>query len=164
MHRQASFIPTFFPENAEADFFYFPSYEEEDLGNPVLGAGTLWAITEDSPASHALIEFLQTPIAHEVWMAQSGFLTPIAASTWRSSRPRTQRAMNEILLGDHVPLRRLRPDAGRDRRRRVLDRHGRLHLRRIGRRRGRHDPGSLGLDPVKPHIPTRAAAASRPDP
>jgi alpha-glucoside transport system substrate-binding protein len=24
----------------------------------------------------AFIEFLQTPIAHEIWMAQSGFLTP----------------------------------------------------------------------------------------
>lgn len=80
MHRQASFIPTFFPEGtelgADADFFYFPAYADKDLGKPVLGAGTLWAITNDNPVAHAFIDWLQTPIAHEVWMAQSGFLTP----------------------------------------------------------------------------------------
>jgi hypothetical protein len=44
MHRQASFIPAFFPEGTvvgeDADFFYFPAFESEDLGNPVLGGGT----------------------------------------------------------------------------------------------------------------------------
>ena len=80
MHKMASFIPSFFPDGTElgldADFFYFPAYEGEDLGKPVLGAGTLFGITKDSPAAQAFIEFLETPIAHEVWMAQSGFLTP----------------------------------------------------------------------------------------
>lgn len=79
MHHQASFIPSFFPEGTElgvdADFFYFPPFAEEDLGNPVLGAGTLFAITADSEAARAFIEFLKTPIAHEIWMAQSGLLT-----------------------------------------------------------------------------------------
>ncbi|MEO2037908.1 MAG: ABC transporter substrate-binding protein, partial [Martelella sp.] len=87
MHKMASFIPSFFPEGTElgldADFFYFPAYEGEDLGKPVLGAGTLFGITKDSPAAQAFIEFLETPIAHEVWMAQSGFLTPFTGdSTW----------------------------------------------------------------------------------
>ncbi|MGI3187198.1 ABC transporter substrate-binding protein [Nioella aestuarii] len=99
MHRQASFIPTFFPEGAESDFFYFPSYEEGDLGNPVLGAGTLWAITDDAPAAHAFMEFLQTPIAHELWMAQSGFLTPHSGVNLDVFPTDAQRAMNEILLG-----------------------------------------------------------------
>lgn len=82
MHRQASFIPAFFPEGAvvgeDVDFFYFPAYAEADLGNPVLGAGTLVSITDDSPATRGLIEFLKTPIAHELWMAieTQGFLTP----------------------------------------------------------------------------------------
>ena len=99
MHRQASFIPTFFPEGAEADFFYFPSYAEGDLGNPVLGAGTLWAITDDAPAAHVFMEFLQTPIAHELWMAQSGFLTPHSGVNLDVFPSDAQRAMNEILLG-----------------------------------------------------------------
>jgi alpha-glucoside transport system substrate-binding protein len=65
MHRQASFIPAFFPEGTEvgedADFFYFPSFAGEDLGNPVLGGGTLMAITDPSDATMAFMEFLQTP-------------------------------------------------------------------------------------------------------
>ncbi len=80
MHRQASFIPSFFPEGTElgtdADFFYFPAFAEKDLGQPVLGAGTLAFIMKDSPAAQAFIEWLKTPIAHEVWMAQTGFVTP----------------------------------------------------------------------------------------
>jgi alpha-glucoside transport system substrate-binding protein len=80
MHRQASFIPSFFPEGTElgvdVDFFYFPPFASEDLGNPVLGAGTMWAITKDSEATRVLFDFLTTPLAHEIWMAQSGFLTP----------------------------------------------------------------------------------------
>ncbi len=99
MHRQASFIPTFFPEGADSDFFYFPSYADLDLGNPVLGAGTLWAITEDSPAAEAFISFLETPIAHEIWMAQSGFLTPFGSVNPDVFPTDAQRSMNDILLG-----------------------------------------------------------------
>ncbi|TWA19966.1 maltose-binding protein /trehalose-binding protein /sucrose-binding protein [Sinorhizobium medicae] len=81
LHHQASFIPSFFPEGKvvgeDADFFYMPPYEsKKELGNPVLGAGTLAMITRDTPAARAFIEFLKTPIAHEVWMAQTSFLTP----------------------------------------------------------------------------------------
>ena len=79
MHRQASFIPAFFPEDVEigvdADFFYFPAFAGEDLGKPVLGAGTLWAVAKDSSATAALMHFLKTPLANEVWMAQTGFLS-----------------------------------------------------------------------------------------
>jgi alpha-glucoside transport system substrate-binding protein len=80
MHRQASFVPAFFPEGIEfgedVDFFYFPSYDSKDLGNPVLGGGTLMAITDPSDATSSLMEFFQLPVAHEVFAAQSGFLTP----------------------------------------------------------------------------------------
>ncbi len=81
MHHQASFIPSYFPEGTElgvdADFFYMPAYADKpELGKPVLGAGTLAMITKDTPAARAFIEFLKTPIAHELWMAQSSFLTP----------------------------------------------------------------------------------------
>ena len=83
LHHQASFIPSFFPEGTElgldADFFYMPAYAAKDLGKPVLGAGTLAMITRDGEGARAFIEFLKTPIAHELWMAQSGFLTPYKA-------------------------------------------------------------------------------------
>ena len=80
MHRQASFIPAFFPEGTvigeDADFFYFPAYESKDLGNPVLGAGTVVTMPKESAAARALMEYLTTPLAHEIWMANGGFLTP----------------------------------------------------------------------------------------
>ena len=81
LHRQASFISSFFPEGTklgeDADFFYLPPFASKpDLGNPVLGGGTLFTITKDSKAARAFIDFLKMPLAHEIWMAQSGFLTP----------------------------------------------------------------------------------------
>jgi alpha-glucoside transport system substrate-binding protein len=101
MHRQASFIPTFFPEGTEVgldvDFFYLPSYAEKDLGNPVLGAGTLFASTTDSDVAMGFIEFLKTPIAHEVWMAQSGFLTPFTAANADLYASDALRGQGEIL-------------------------------------------------------------------
>lgn len=103
MHRQASFIPAFFPEGtevgADADFFYFPAYESEDLGSPVLGAGTLWAITNPSDAANDLIEFLKTPEAHEIWMGLGGFLTPHTGVDNAAFGDPTLANMNDILLG-----------------------------------------------------------------
>jgi alpha-glucoside transport system substrate-binding protein len=102
MVKQATFIPTFFPEGTvvgeDADFFYFPAYEGADLGRPVLGAGTMFAITEDSEATRAFIEFLKTPIAHEIWMAQSGFLTPHTGVNPEVFPSDSQRNLNQILL------------------------------------------------------------------
>ena len=82
MHRQASFIPAFFPKGVEvgtdADFFYFPAFQAKaaQLGNPVLGGGTLMAITKDSPATREYMKYLQHPKSHEIWMSGKGFLTP----------------------------------------------------------------------------------------
>lgn len=102
MHRQASFIPSFFPEGtqlgADVDFFYFPAYESKPLGKPVLGAGTMWSITKDSPAARAFMEFLQSPIAHEIWMAQSGFLTPHKGANVAAYGNETLKKQGEILL------------------------------------------------------------------
>ena len=102
MHHQATFIPTFFPEGTEVgedvDFFYMPAYEDQDLGQPVLGAGTLFSRTVDNDATAAFIEFLQTPIAHEIWMAQSGFLTPFTEANPAVFPSDSQRELNDILL------------------------------------------------------------------
>jgi len=102
MHHQASFIPSFFPEGTElgtdADFFYFPASSERDLGNPVLGAGTLATITKDSPAAQAFIDFLMNPISNEVWMAQSGFLSTLKAANVDTYGNDTLKGEGEILL------------------------------------------------------------------
>ena len=101
MHRQASFIPAFFPDGTvvgeDADFFYFPAYESKDLGKPVLGAGTLFAITNPSEAATAMVEFLKLPIAHEAWMTQGGFLTAHAGVNLATYADDSLRAQGEIL-------------------------------------------------------------------
>jgi alpha-glucoside transport system substrate-binding protein len=102
MHRQASFIPAFFPEGTsvgeDADFFYFPAYAEADLGAPVLGAGTLWAITNENGAAHDLITYLETPEAHEIWMGLGGFLTPHKGVDTSKFSDAATAKMNDILL------------------------------------------------------------------
>ncbi|MFK7876165.1 MAG: ABC transporter substrate-binding protein [Paracoccaceae bacterium] len=103
MHRQASFVPAFFPDGVEfgvdTDFFYLPSYADKDLGNPVLGGGTLMAIANASDAAAELVKFFQLPIAHEVMMAQTGFLTPHKGVNTDAYKDDTLRGLGDILLG-----------------------------------------------------------------
>jgi alpha-glucoside transport system substrate-binding protein len=101
MHRQASFIPAFFPEGKadEADFFYFPAYKSKNLGNPVLGGGTIMTITKDSKGAQAFIEYLQHPQAHEIWMAEGGFLTPHKGVDLAKYKNKSLRKQGEILQG-----------------------------------------------------------------
>ncbi len=102
MHRQASFIPAFFPEGTklgtDANFFYFPPYADKNLGKPVLGGGTLFAITKDSPAARAFIEYLKTPIASEVAMAAWNFFTPFKGVNTDVYATDTLKGENQILL------------------------------------------------------------------
>ncbi len=102
MHRQASFIPSFFPEDMmvgeDFDFFYFPAPADGSMGQPVLGGGTLFAVFSDNPVAMAFIEFLKTPAAHELWMAQSGFTTPHTGVNMDAYADDTRRKMGQILL------------------------------------------------------------------
>jgi alpha-glucoside transport system substrate-binding protein len=101
MHRQASFIPAFFPEGKadEADFFYFPSFASKKLGNPVEGGGTIMTITKDSKGARAFMEYLQHPQAHEIWMAEGGFLTPLKTVDLNKYKTKALKKQGEILLG-----------------------------------------------------------------
>ena len=102
LHRQASFITTFFPEGTvvgeDADFFYMPAPASGDLGQPVLGGGTMFAVLSDNPAAMAFVEFLKTPVAHEIWMAQQGFVTPFTGANIEAYDDPTVRRMGQILL------------------------------------------------------------------
>lgn len=101
MHKQASFIPAFFPEGkaSDADFFYFPAYASKKLGNPVEGGGTIMTITKDSKGARAFMEYLQHPQAHEIWMAEGGFLTPFKGVDLAKYKTPALRKQGEILLG-----------------------------------------------------------------
>ncbi|SIS52441.1 ABC transporter substrate-binding protein [Paracoccus saliphilus] len=102
MHRQASFIPSFFPEGTEigldADFFYFPAPADGSLGQPVLGGGTLFSVFSDNQAAMAFIDFLKVPAVHEIWMAQKGFVTPHTGVNTDAYGDETLKRMGQILL------------------------------------------------------------------
>jgi alpha-glucoside transport system substrate-binding protein len=102
MHKQASFIPAFFPEGTvvgeDVDFFYFPAFESKDLGRPVLGAGTVAGITKSNAGTEALLSYLLTPLAHELWMEKGNFLTANKLVNTNLYASDTQRALGDILL------------------------------------------------------------------
>lgn len=102
MHRQASFIPVFFPEGTEVgedvDFFYFPAYASKDLGKPVLGSGSIAAITKPNKATDALLAYLLTPLAHELWLEKGNFLTAHKNINPKLYASETQKALGDILL------------------------------------------------------------------
>ncbi len=80
MHRQASFIPAFFPEGVEVgvdvDFFYLPPIEPDRFPQPVLVAGDLMGAFNDRPEVRALMEYLTTGESTRGWLAQGGFVSP----------------------------------------------------------------------------------------
>ena len=103
MHRMASFIPSFFPEGKklgeDADFFSLPPMASHaDLGKPVLGAGTFAMVTKDSKAARAFIDFLKMPLSHEIWMAQSGFLSALKTTKPEAYANDILRREGEVLL------------------------------------------------------------------
>lgn len=82
LHRQASFITTFiteqFPEvqlGEDLDFFVFPPINAEH-GNPLLVAGDLFGMFNDTPQARALMEYLTTAEAQAIWAERGGFIAP----------------------------------------------------------------------------------------
>ena len=79
LHRQASFISSFFPEEAELGkniaVFPFPSIKPE-FGTPILVAGDVFGMFNETPESKALLEYLATPEPHEIWAKLGGFISP----------------------------------------------------------------------------------------
>lgn len=99
MHRQASFIPAFFPEGKadDADFFYFPSFAGKKLGNPVLGGGVVMTLTKDSKGAREFLNYIKHPQAHEIWMAGGSFLTPHKGVDLSKYANKSLRKQGEIL-------------------------------------------------------------------
>jgi alpha-glucoside transport system substrate-binding protein len=79
MHRQAGWIPSFFPEGKTAPedstFFYLPPIDEAQ-GRPALGGGDVVSMLNDRPEVRALIQYLATPEAAHVWIDRGGFISP----------------------------------------------------------------------------------------
>jgi ABC-type glycerol-3-phosphate transport system substrate-binding protein len=58
----------------DAKFFSFPSIKGSDPA--VVGGGDAAALMKDTPAGRALIKFLASPEAAEVWVKRGGFTSP----------------------------------------------------------------------------------------
>lgn len=58
----------------DADFFDFPSIDGSEPA--VLGGGDFAVLLDDTEGGRALIEYLATPEAAEIWVAQGGFISP----------------------------------------------------------------------------------------
>ncbi|MFW5801099.1 MAG: ABC transporter substrate-binding protein [Spirochaeta sp.] len=78
LHRQASFITSFFPEEAESgdvNYFYLPPIDEEQ-GNPVLVAGDMFSPFVDRPEVRALMRYLTQGVSTREWLEAGGFVSP----------------------------------------------------------------------------------------
>jgi alpha-glucoside transport system substrate-binding protein len=77
---EGDFVPgaTDIAKGAEAgtgyDFFEFPSIDGS--APAVVGGGDVVVMLEDTPQARALVEFLATPDAAEIWAGQGGFASP----------------------------------------------------------------------------------------
>jgi alpha-glucoside transport system substrate-binding protein len=79
LHRQANFIASFFPEEVtlgqDVDVFLLPGINPA-FGVPVLVAGDVFGMFNDTPEAQALMAYLATPEPHEIWAREGGFLSP----------------------------------------------------------------------------------------
>jgi alpha-glucoside transport system substrate-binding protein len=78
-HHQGTFMTEFFRSRAgaregEYDFFPFPTIDE-NYANSVTGAGDLFGMFNDTPQARALIQYLVTPEAQQIWVSRGGSLS-----------------------------------------------------------------------------------------
>ncbi|NLG99377.1 MAG: carbohydrate ABC transporter substrate-binding protein [Chloroflexi bacterium] len=81
MHRQASFITTFFMEQfpdlqagTDYTFFTFPPIDEQ-FGNPLLVAGDLFGMFNDTPQARSFMQYMTTAEAQAIWAERGGFIS-----------------------------------------------------------------------------------------
>ncbi|MBW7883004.1 MAG: carbohydrate ABC transporter substrate-binding protein [Caldilineaceae bacterium] len=81
MHRQASFITSFIQDQypdlvagEDFSFFEFPPIDPAQ-GNPLLVAGDLFGMFNDTPEARALMNYLVTADAQQIWAERGGFLS-----------------------------------------------------------------------------------------
>lgn len=100
LHRQASFITSFFPEGLKSgedyDWFYLPSIDEA-YGDPVLVAGDLYAMHNDRPEVRAVMEFFTTGESIKTWVQSGGIIAPMndASLDWYPTD--VERRMGELV-------------------------------------------------------------------
>jgi len=81
MHRQATFIKSFILKHnpnlvpgIDFSFFPFPPIDPQ-YGTPALGAADMFVMFNDTSEAEALMRYLATPGAQEIWVAEIGKLS-----------------------------------------------------------------------------------------
>ncbi|MEA3356079.1 MAG: ABC transporter substrate-binding protein [Candidatus Bipolaricaulota bacterium] len=81
LHRQATFIQSFILDanpdlvaGEDYDIFVLPSIRSPERPAPLLGAGDLVSAFNDTPEARALIEYLASAAAQEIWCGELGKL------------------------------------------------------------------------------------------
>ena len=79
LHRQANFIASFLPEDVktaeELAIFPFPPLNPE-YGLPILVAGDVFVMFNDTPATRQLMEYLASEVPHQIAARLGGYLSP----------------------------------------------------------------------------------------
>ena len=105
LHRQANFIASFFPENVELskdiDIFPLPPINPEQ-GNPVLVAGDVFGVFNDTPEVRKLMEYLATKQPHEIWANLGGYISPHKQVALEVYPDKITKRQAEILLDADV--------------------------------------------------------------
>ena len=79
LHRQANFIASFLPEDVnvaeDVAIFPLPSINSEQ-GLPILVAGDVFAMFNDTPEARQLMEYLASEVPHEIAAGLGGYISP----------------------------------------------------------------------------------------
>lgn len=90
LHRQASFITSFFQEGMKPgedyDWFPLPAIDPQ-YGTPALVAGDIYAMFNDRPEVRAVMEFFTTGESIKTWIQSGGVIAPMndADPAWYTS-------------------------------------------------------------------------------
>lgn len=101
LHKQGSFITSFFPEGVKGgvdySVFYLPPLDPQ-YGKPVLFSGDLMVPFTDRPEVRAVVSFFSSGASVESWVKAGGATSPHKDSSldWYSNE--TDRAVADILL------------------------------------------------------------------
>jgi alpha-glucoside transport system substrate-binding protein len=101
MHRQASFISSFFPEGVvlgeNVAIFPLPPINEE-FGLPILVGGDVVAMFNDTPAARQLMQYLASVKPHEISAQMGGYISPHKGVSLDLYPDPVSRQQAEILL------------------------------------------------------------------
>ena len=79
LHRQASFIASFFPEGVilgeDVDIFPLPPIQPKS-GLPILVGGDVMAMFNDTPEARKLLQYLTTAQPYQIWASLGSYISP----------------------------------------------------------------------------------------